>query len=95
MKHYLAIDIGASSGRHILGTIRDGKITGYPPAELQHLLKNSDEAVTVTESGFEILREGRNSVVYTGPVRDLKILRDGPFIEVFVNGGEKVYSALL
>lgn len=76
-------------------SIRDGKITGYPPAELQHLLKDSDEAVTVTESGFEILREGRNSVVYTGPVRDLKILRDGPFIEVFVNGGEKVYSALL
>ena len=27
MKKYLAIDIGASSGRHILGTIVDGKIT--------------------------------------------------------------------
>ncbi len=27
MKHYLAIDIGASSGRHILGTVQDGKIT--------------------------------------------------------------------
>ena len=26
MKNYLAIDIGASSGRHILGTIKDGKI---------------------------------------------------------------------
>ena len=26
MKRYLAIDIGASSGRHILGTVRDGKI---------------------------------------------------------------------
>ena len=26
MKHYLAIDIGASSGRHILGTVQDGKI---------------------------------------------------------------------
>lgn len=26
MKHYLAIDIGASSGRHILGSVRDGKI---------------------------------------------------------------------
>ena len=26
MKNYLAIDIGASSGRHILGTVRDGKI---------------------------------------------------------------------
>lgn len=26
MKHYLAIDIGASSGRHIIGTVQDGKI---------------------------------------------------------------------
>ena len=27
MKHYLAIDIGASSGRHIVGTVEGGKIT--------------------------------------------------------------------
>ena len=27
MKNYLAIDIGASSGRHILGTVKDGKIS--------------------------------------------------------------------
>lgn len=26
MKYYLAIDIGASSGRHILGSVEDGKI---------------------------------------------------------------------
>ena len=26
MKNYLAIDIGASSGRHILGSVKDGKI---------------------------------------------------------------------
>jgi len=26
MKNYLAVDIGASSGRHIVGTVRDGKI---------------------------------------------------------------------
>ena len=26
MKNYLAVDIGASSGRHILGTVKDGKI---------------------------------------------------------------------
>ena len=26
MKYHLAIDIGASSGRHILGTVRDGKL---------------------------------------------------------------------
>lgn len=26
MEYYLAIDIGASSGRHILGSVEDGKI---------------------------------------------------------------------
>ena len=26
MSYYLAIDIGASSGRHILGTVENGKI---------------------------------------------------------------------
>ena len=26
MSYYLAIDMGASSGRHILGSIEDGKI---------------------------------------------------------------------
>ena len=27
MKNYLAVDIGASSGRHIIGTVKDGKIS--------------------------------------------------------------------
>lgn len=76
-------------------SIRDGKIVGYPPAELQHLLRDSDEAVTVTGDGFEIRREGRDKLVYKGLVRSLKILRDGPFVEVFLNGGEQVFSALL
>ena len=26
MKYYLAVDIGASSGRHILGSVENGKI---------------------------------------------------------------------
>jgi rhamnulokinase len=26
MKYFLAIDIGASSGRHILGSLQDGKL---------------------------------------------------------------------
>ena len=45
--------------------------------------------------GFRILRSGREPVEYRGPVRDLKILRDGRVAEVFVNGGEEVYTALL
>ena len=39
--------------------------------------------------------EGRDPVVYKGQIDDLKILRDGFIIEVFVNGGEEVYTALL
>ena len=42
-----------------------------------------------------IPREGREPVVYQGPLTDLKILRDGYIVEVFVNGGREVYTALL
>ena len=48
-----------------------------------------------TETGFVIAREGRAPVVYEGEIRELKILRDGYLVEVFVNGGETVYTALL
>jgi hypothetical protein len=34
-------------------------------------------------------------VIYEGPIDDLKILRDGYIVEVFVNGGQEVYTALL
>lgn len=76
-------------------TMKNGKLYGYPIKEVQHLLKDSDEAVTRTADGFVIAREGRDPVVYKGQVDDLKILRDGFIIEVFVNGGEDVYTALL
>ena len=74
---------------------QNGKITGYPVEELQYLLKDEDPAVERTESGFVIRREGREPVVYEGEIRDLKILRDEYIVEVFVNGGEEIYSALL
>ena len=32
---------------------------------------------------------------FKGEIKDLKILRDGYILEVFVNGGESIYSALL
>lgn len=69
--------------------------TAYPIAELQRLLTDADEAVKRTESGFVIEREGRTPVVYEGNIRDLKILRDVYLVEVFVNGGQEVYTALL
>ncbi len=75
--------------------LQNGRIAAYPPAELQHLLKDEDPAVRRTEGGFVIEREGRDPVVFEGEVRDLKILRDGYIVEVFVNGGEEIYTALL
>jgi len=71
------------------------RITAYPVREVQHLLRDADEAVQRTSDGFVIPREGREPVVFRGDVRELKILRDGYVVEVFVNGGEEVYSALL
>ena len=73
----------------------DGKVYGYPVEEVQHLLTDSDPAVQRTETGFVIERTGREPVVYTGTVSDLKILRDAFILEVFVNGGEEIYSVLL
>ena len=75
--------------------ICDGRITAYPIAEMQHLLTDSDPCVKRTESGFIIERSGREPVEYYGEVNDLKILSDGYVVEVFVNGGQEVYTALL
>ncbi len=75
--------------------VRDGKITAFPIKEVRHLLRDSDPAVKITETGFIIERSGREPVIYNGELNHLKILRDGCIIEVFVNSGKSVYSALL
>lgn len=87
-------DVGCMSIPRELKLI-DGKVYGYPVEEVQHLLTDSDPAVQRTETGFVIERTGREPVVYTGTVNDLKILRDAFILEVFVNGGEEIYSVLL
>lgn len=76
-------------------TVKNGKVYGYPVEEVQHLLKDSDPAVKMTEDGFIIERTDREPVVHKGKVEDIKILHDGYILEVFVNGGEDVYSVLL
>lgn len=76
-------------------SVKNGKLCAYPVRELAHLLKDGDEAVTVTENGFKIERSGREPVEYKGDIRELKILRDKHLVEVFVNGGEYVYTAIL
>ncbi len=72
-----------------------GKVYAYPVEELQCYLKDSDEALRLTEDGFIIERQGRAPVVYEGEIRELKVLRDVCYLEVFVNGGEEVFTVLL
>ena len=73
----------------------NGRITAYPIKELQFLLKDEDDSVKRTTNGFIIERHGREPLVYKGTVDDIKILRDAYVVEVFINGGEEVFTALL
>ena len=73
----------------------NGVIIAYPVEEVRYALSEDDPAVVRTKDGFRIPRQGRGAVEYKGEIRDLKILRDGLIAEVFVNGGEETYTALL
>ena len=76
-------------------TEQNGVIRAFPIPEVRHLLKDEDPCVERTETGFRIRREARPDVVFEGEIRDLKVLRDGYIVEVFVNGGEQVFTAVL
>ncbi len=91
---YAQKDVGCMSVPRQL-TLKDGQVYGYPVEELQHLLKEEDPCVKRTDTGFIIQRTNRDPVVYTGEITDLKILRDAYIVEVFVNGGQEIYSVLL
>ena len=93
-KGYAQTDVGHMSAPREL-KLTDGKIYAYPVEEVRHLLKDEDPSVKRTENGFIIEREGRAPVVYEGRLDDVKILRDGYFVEVYINGGEEVYTVLL
>ena len=91
---YAEKDVGCMSVPREI-TVKDGKIYGYPVAEIQPYLKDSDPAVRITDDGFEIERTNRESVVYKGKIDDIKIIRDEFILEVFINAGQEVYSVLL
>ncbi len=76
-------------------TIKNGKICGYPIKEVQHLLKDSDPNIVMTENGFIIKRENREPIIHVGKVDNIKILKDEYVMEVFVNYGEIVYAIVL
>ena len=63
--------------------------------EVRKFLKEDDKALIRTSDGFRIKRKGREDVIYRGEIKSLHCLRDEYILEVFVNGGEKVYTALL
>ena len=75
--------------------MENGHICGRPAKEIAHLLKREDDAVKLTADGFAVERKLRPSLVHKGDLRDLHILRDEYILEIFVNGGETVYSLLL
>lgn len=91
---YRERDIGCMSVPREV-TCADGTLRVYPAAEVRRFLKDRDPALIRTEQGFRIPRAGRADVVHTGQIRDLKCLRDADVLEVFVNGGETAYTALL
>lgn len=91
---YAERDVGCMSVPREL-TLKDGRICAYPIRELWPYLTDTDPSVERTDNGFIIRREGREPVIHEGEIRELKILRDGYIVEVFVNGGEYVYTALL
>lgn len=88
-------DVGCLSlPREIL--VRDGKLCAYPVKEVQHLLRDSDPAVTLTAEGCVIAPHNtREPVVHKGKIQSLAVCRDEYILEVFINGGETVYSVLL
>ena len=75
--------------------VKDGVTYGYPVEEVRHLLKDSDDAVKMTEDGFTVERMGREPLVYRGKIDDIKIVRDEYIHEIYVNGGREIYSVLL
>ena len=76
-------------------TVQEGRICGQPAKEVAYLFKNDDPSVTVTDHGFVLERTERPPLIHQGEVRDIQILRDEYILEIFVNGGETVYSLLL
>lgn len=93
-KGYAKKDVGCMSVPREF-KLTDGKITAYPVEELHHLLKDEDECLERTQNGFIVKRSNREPLIYEGEIKALKIIRDGYIAEIFVNGGEEIYSVLL
>ncbi|MFT4104559.1 MAG: rhamnulokinase [Lacrimispora sp.] len=68
-KHYLAIDIGASSGRHILGSVKEGKITFEEIYRFDNGMETKDGHLCWdVESLFAKIKEGMKQCKKIGKV---------------------------
>ena len=75
--------------------VEDGKFFAYPVEEAQNLLVDRDENVKFTDKGFVVERKDLQSIVYEGKIKELKIIKDEYVLEIFVNGGEYLYTIIL
>jgi len=74
MKTYLAIDIGASSGRHILGSVKDGKIVLEEVFRFQNsqISKDGHDCWDVEKLAASV-KEGIDAALAKGPVESIGI----------------------
>ncbi|MBO4500745.1 MAG: hypothetical protein J5760_00785, partial [Clostridia bacterium] len=73
----------------------DGVIRAFPVKECRPLLADGDDAIVLGEKGFVVKRQYQPDVVCKAEIKDIKVLRDEYILEIFVNGGEEVYSVVL
>jgi len=64
MTYYLAIDVGASSGRHILGSVVDGRLVTEEIYRFEHGIEESDGALIWDID--ELLREVKRGIARCG-----------------------------
>ena len=68
-KYYLAVDIGASSGRHILGTVKDGIISLEEIYRFENGMKKMDGHLCWdVEALFKEIKEGMKKCVSLGKI---------------------------
>ncbi len=92
--NYQNHDIGCMSiPRKII--LQNNKIIGQPLKEIMALLKNDDEAIIYTDDGFKVNRTNREPFIYHGKINNLKVLKDGYVLEIFINDGQEIVSILL
>ena len=70
-KYYLAVDIGASSGRHILGSVQDGKMVIEEVYRFENGMKKKDGHLCWdTEHLFHEIKEGLKACKACGKIPD-------------------------